>query len=85
VPSPLRPYPRRTSRPDIPLPSGKTLTPRIKFAESIGLSDDTVRKMNLPTTYIGSVAYVPRDASLREIASRTKRRNEPPARRRRPK
>jgi hypothetical protein len=59
------------------------LTPRIKFAQSIGLSDDTARKMNLPTTYIGSVAYVPRKASLQEIASRAKRRNEPAKRRRR--
>ena len=78
-----RPQPRCDTRPDITLPGGEVLTPRIKFAQSIGLSDDTARKMNLATTYIGSVAYVPRNASLMAIASRTKRRNEPPARRRR--
>jgi hypothetical protein len=73
---------RRENRTDITLPNGDVLTPRNKFAESIGLADDTVRKLNLPTTYIGNVAYVPRDASLKEIAARAKRRNEPPARRR---
>jgi hypothetical protein len=76
---------RRENRADITLPNGEVLTPRIKFAQSIGLSDDTVRKMNLPTIYLGSVAFIARDASLKEIASRAKRRHEPPKRRRRPK
>jgi hypothetical protein len=78
-------YLRKRERPDIELPDGDVLMPRAKFARSIGLSDDTVRDMNLPTVIVAAVAHVRRDASLKEIASRAKRRNEPPARRRKSK
>jgi hypothetical protein len=75
--------PHKHERPDIELPDGDVLMPRIKFARLIGMSDDSVRDMNLPTVIVAAVAHVRRDASLKEIASRVKRRNEPPARRRR--
>jgi hypothetical protein len=84
VPPPRRQvYLRKHERPNIKLPDGDVLMPRAKFARSIGLSDDTVRDMNLPTVIVAAVAHVRRNASLMAIASRTKRRNEPPARRRR--
>jgi hypothetical protein len=38
--------------------------------------------MNVPTTYIGGVAYVDRGASLKQIGAGVKRRKEPPARHR---
>jgi hypothetical protein len=82
---PPRSYLRKHERPDIELPDGDLLMPRAKFARSIGLSDDTVRDMNLPTVIVAAVAHVRRNASLMAIASRTKRRNEPPARRRKSK
>ena len=75
-------YTRKHERPNIKLPDGDVLMPRAKFARSIGLSDDTVRDMNLPTVIVAAVAHVRRNASLMAIASRAKRRNEPPARRR---
>jgi hypothetical protein len=37
--------------------------------------------MNVPTTYIGGVAYVDRGASLKQIGAGVKRRNEPARRR----
>jgi hypothetical protein len=75
---------RREDRPSITLPNGKVLEPRVKFAGDVGLSEKTVRRMNLPTTYIGCVAYIDRDEALKQIGACVKRRNEPPARRRRP-
>jgi hypothetical protein len=69
-------------RPDIELPDGEILTPRVKFAESVGLADRTAQRLNLPTTYVGNVAYVARNASLKQIGARVKRRNEPARRRR---
>jgi hypothetical protein len=76
-------YLRKHERPDIELPDGDVLMPRARFAQSIGLSDSTARDMKLPTVFVAAVAYVRRNASLKEIAGRAKRRNEPPARRRR--
>jgi hypothetical protein len=82
--SPGRPPGRtRQSRQDIVLPDGETLTPRVKFANSdLGISERTAVRMNLPTTYIGSVAYVARNASLRIVAEHVARRNQPQQRRR---
>jgi hypothetical protein len=73
---------RREDRPDIKLPNGEILTPRIKFADDVKLSEDTLRKLNLPTVYLAGVAHVKKNASLMLIANGAKRRNEPPARRR---
>jgi hypothetical protein len=72
----------RDTRPDIQLPNGKKLQPRFRFAEELGLSERTVKRMNLATTYIGNVAYVETEASLLVIADTLKRRNQPQRRRR---
>jgi hypothetical protein len=53
----------------------------VDFADGIGVCEKTVARMNLPTTYIGNVAYVPHNASLQVIAERVRRRNEPPKKR----
>jgi hypothetical protein len=68
------------ARPRIEL-AHDTLVPRREFAETIGVTDRTARRMNLPTTYIGNVAYVARNASLKIVAEQVRRRNEPPRRR----
>ena len=80
--SPPRQRMRREDRPSITLPNGKVLEPRVKFASDLGLSEKTVTRMNVPTTYIGCVAYVDRDEGLKQIGARVKRRNEPPVRHR---
>jgi hypothetical protein len=82
VPSPP-PRVRRQDRPSIELGDGEVLDPRVKFASNIGLSDDAVRDLNLPTVYIGAVAYVRRYESLKELSARAKRRSEPARHRRR--
>jgi hypothetical protein len=76
---------RREDRPDIVLPTGETLMPRTRFADHVKLSEDTLRKLNLPTVYVGGVAHVKKNASLMLIADGAKRRNEPPKRRRKSK
>jgi hypothetical protein len=62
---------------------GETLIPRTEFAEYLGISEKTAQRMNLPTTYIGNVAYVAKNASLRVVAERVQRRNQPAEGRRR--
>jgi hypothetical protein len=74
---------RKQDRPSIALPDGEVLEPRVRFAASVGLAEKTLLPLNLPTTLIGSCAYVKRNASLELIAARAKRRNEPTRRRRR--
>jgi hypothetical protein len=80
---PLRHYPQKHERPDIPLPNGDMAVPRERFGKNtLGVSDDTVRKMNLPTLYVAAVAYIIQNAALDELASRAKRRNEKKAKKR---
>jgi hypothetical protein len=74
---------KREDRPDILLPDGEVLRPRVKFADDVKLSEDTLRKMNLPTVYVGGVAHVKQNASLMLIAGGARRRNEPALHRRR--
>ena len=62
---------------------GDTLMPRSEFAEYLCVSEKTAQRMNLPTAYIGNVAYVAKNASLRVVAERVRRRNQPPEGRRR--
>jgi hypothetical protein len=73
--------PRRVSpldRPDIILPNGKVLAPRAKFARDyLSVHDKTVARMNLPTTYVGGVAHVDRDASLEMIGDGVRSRKQP--------
>ena len=70
------------SLPDIPIPGGDVLTPRRKLAVEWGISDKTASRMNLPTTYVGNTAYVPRDASVKILAAGISRKNQPPRHRR---
>jgi hypothetical protein len=74
---------RRETAPDIKLPNGKTLTPRVRFAGEIGACEKTVTRMNFATVYITGLAYIERESGLQELASRARRRNESPKRRRR--
>lgn len=53
------------------------LMPRREFAEdTLGVTDKTAARMNLPTTYIGNVAHVLRNASLQVVAARVRRPNQ---------
>jgi hypothetical protein len=73
--------PRRTlSQIEIP---GDVLMPRKAFAhEVMGVCERTAARMDLPTTYVGGIAFVARDASLKIVADLVKRPNQPPKRRR---
>jgi hypothetical protein len=73
-----RHVPRRISMPD-----GEVMELRRQFAEEeLSVCDRTATRMNLPTIYIGGHAYIARNASLRIIADRVQRRNQPAKRRR---
>jgi len=77
-----RPRPTRDTRPDITLPNGTILQPRVRIAARAGVCEKTLARMNLPTTYIGGVAYGDPDDMLKEIGASLKRKNQPPKRRR---
>jgi len=68
---------KREHRPDIALPNGKKLQPRRHFADEIGVSERTVKRLNPPTTYVGNVAYIEPDATVQLIADTLKRKNQP--------
>lgn len=74
---------RANERPRIQLATGDFLEPRRQWAGGVGISDKTAGRMNLPTAYIGNVAYVLHNASTEILAERVRRRNqpEPPKRR----
>jgi hypothetical protein len=73
-----RPSAAARARPDIPLPNGDTLKPRNRFAsENLNVTDRTVQRMGLPTTYIAGVAHVPVNESLNILAARIRRPNQP--------
>ena len=73
--------PRRTL-PQIEIP-GDVLMPRKAFARTVlGVSERTAVRLNLPTVYIGGLAHVARNASLKIVAGLVQRRNQPPKRRR---
>jgi hypothetical protein len=74
----------RQPRRRIDLPNGDYLQPRAEFAAAeLGVSDKTARRLNLPTTYMGNIAYVLHDASLTIVAAGVQRRNQPARLRRR--
>jgi hypothetical protein len=74
--------PRRTLA-QIKIPGGDTLVPREAFAHDvIGVCERTAARMNLPTTYVGGIAFVAHDASLKIVANLVKRRNPAPVKRR---
>ena len=61
----------------IPLPDGDVLERRRDFAKiTLDVCDRTAARMNLPTTYIGNVAYVARNKSLRIIADRVRQKQQ---------
>jgi hypothetical protein len=64
-------------RPDIPLPDGEVLTPRKVFADKVAVCEKTITRWNVPTCYVGGVAYVKRNASLQIIGDKAERRNQP--------
>jgi hypothetical protein len=72
--------PRRTlSQIEIP---GDVLIPRKVFArDEIGVCERTATRMNLETVYVGGVAFVARNASLKIIADQLQRRNQQAKRR----
>jgi hypothetical protein len=77
------PHSRRGKRVDqIALPDGDALVPREVFANEVGVSDRTARRMDLPTVFVAGFAFVKRNASLQVIADKVKRKNMPPKRRR---
>ncbi len=62
---------------------GETWMPLDEFCtEVLGISARTGRRQNFRTMSHGGIHYVPRDASLAELAERAKRRKEEPKRRR---
>jgi hypothetical protein len=72
---------RSTKRPHIQI-AGQTWKPRSMFAaDDLGISDRTARRMNFRTALIGGIAFVPVEESLRDVAARARRRNDPPRRR----
>lgn len=74
----------RKRLPEINLPNGDVLVPRADFAANeIGCCERSVKRINLPTTFVGGVAYVAKRASLEILAATVRRRNEAPKRRRR--
>jgi hypothetical protein len=74
---------RRGKRVDqIALPDGDTLIPREMFANEVGISDRTARRMDFPTVFIAGYAFVKRSASLQIISDKAKRKNAPQKRRR---
>lgn len=79
-----KPFRHRGPRPRVPeicLPDGRTLIPREDFARhKMGVDERTARRWNLPTTYVGGVAYVDLNGSLEIIGATVKRRNQPPKR-----
>jgi hypothetical protein len=53
------------------------LIPRREFAEdTLGVTDKTASRMNLPTTSVGNIAYVLKKASLQVVESRVRRPNQ---------
>jgi hypothetical protein len=61
----------------IELPINDTLMPRKEFAEDVlGVTDKTASRMNLPTAYIGNVAHILKNESLRVVAERVRRPNQ---------
>jgi hypothetical protein len=70
---------RRIHLPD----DGDYLEPRAEFAiNTLGVSDRTCARMKLPTQYIGSVAYIKHNASLRLLDQRSRPPLPPPSKHR---
>lgn len=66
---------RRDTAPDIPLPNGKKLTPRVRFAGKIGASEKAVQRLKFETFYIAGIAYIEEEGSLQKLVDRARRRN----------
>jgi len=71
----------RTPHPEIII-QGDVLMRRELFARTIlGVHERTAARMDLPTTYVSGIAYVQRDASIKVIADKVRRRSQPKKRR----
>jgi hypothetical protein len=66
----------------IDLPNGKKwLERRSSWAhEKFGVDDKTARRWDLPTLYVGNVAYIEEPTSSEIVAARVKRKNQPRSR-----
>ncbi|THD58767.1 MAG: hypothetical protein E7813_25770 [Bradyrhizobium sp.] len=81
--TPRPPRLTRDTRPDITLPNGKLIKPRVRIAKENGLCEKTVQRMNPETVFVGGVAYCDPVEVLEMIGGNLNRRNAPPKRRRR--
>jgi hypothetical protein len=66
---PRRLHPRHR----IHLPSGDFLQARSELAAELGVNPRSLVRLNLPTTFVGGVAYHPHDECLDVIAARIRR------------
>lgn len=80
--TPRPPRLTRETRPDITLPSGKTIKPRVRVARENGLCEKSVQRMNPETVFVGGVAYVDPNEILKMISGKLKRRRQLPNRHR---
>ena len=70
-------HPRQHARKRIRLPSGDELWPRDDLAAELDVDPRTVKRMGLPTIYVGGAAYHPHEESLRIVAARIRRPGQP--------
>lgn len=67
----------QSSTPHIIEVPGDVLVRRSEFAEAtLRVCNRTAARMNLPTVYIGGIAYVARNASLKMLADRVSRHSQ---------
>jgi hypothetical protein len=59
------------------LPNGDKLIPRRKFADQLGISERTARRMNLNEVYIRNTPYLKQNECMQAIADSAKPRNVP--------
>jgi hypothetical protein len=65
----------KTDLPSIVIDS-QTWDARKKLAAALGICDTTLARKNYPTMFVGGVAYLCREDTLREMANEARRRNE---------
>jgi hypothetical protein len=61
----------------IELPDDVLEQRRVFAEETLGVVDRTAARMGLPTTYVGGIAYIFRNRSLKIIAARGLKNTEP--------
>jgi hypothetical protein len=63
---------RKSVRGTIRLPNDEGY-PRSMLAEELGVCEATIRRVRLPTLYVGGVAYHPYRASMEALAKKIRR------------